>query len=259
MTSGWGDLLSLLERRADVLDELVGGPREKRDLVDALDVSRSTVDRAIRELEADDLIDRTCDGVAITFLGRVALSSHLRHRRGVATLERMRDVLQYLDPSAPLPLWVLEGADVHRPDPPAVHRPYETVRSDLAAAEEIQGLSKAITDPVGIERFREFVLEGGMEIEIVGTPGIVEHLLEHHPEDVARASDEGSLALYEHDDVPFGLFVCDPEAGNGTVLVFVYDDGQLAGVIRNRRLPVVEWAASLFRGVREAATPVAPR
>ncbi|MFT4964042.1 MAG: putative transcriptional regulator, partial [Halobacteriales archaeon] len=52
MKSRSGDLLSVLERRADVLDALMDGPEQKRGLVKTLNVSRSTVDRAIRKLEA---------------------------------------------------------------------------------------------------------------------------------------------------------------------------------------------------------------
>lgn len=256
MTSGWGNLISLLHRRFEVLDALVEGSAEKRDLEETLDVSRSTVDRAVRELEAHDLAERTEGAVEITLLGRLALAATVSYRRKVATLERYGDVLTHLDSSAPLPPWVLVGADLYRPEPPMGNRPQAVTRSELAGFDRLVGLTKAITDPGWLDRLRETLLDGGARVDLVVASDIVDYLRETRDEDLVRALQRGALTLHERERLPFGCLVADPDTPEATVLLFVYDDGQLVGTFRSRRPAVVDWAVTLFRGYRNEADPV---
>lgn len=253
MDSGWGNLVSLLDRRADVLDRLADGSTEKRELVDDLQVSRSTVDRAVRELEANSLVERVDGGVRITLLGRLALAAHLRYRREVATLDRYGDVLEHLESSAPLPPWVLVGADLHRPEPPRVTYPKEKSRSELENVSRVRGLTKAITDPLKLDLLRDRLLDGDVDGQFVVTTDVLEHLRETRGEELVRATRTGNLALYERESLPFGLVVADPETPDATVLISIYQNGQLAGMLRNRRTAVVDWALALFGTIREDA------
>ena len=51
------DIVDVLLDRSDVVESLLEEPKSKRDLVEDTDVSRSTVDRATKELETAGLID----------------------------------------------------------------------------------------------------------------------------------------------------------------------------------------------------------
>lgn len=259
MTSWSGDLLSLIERRADVLDALMDGPEQKRDLVETLNVSRSTVDRAIRNLEAADMIQRTNGEISITFLGRLGYLSYVTYRRQILKIDRYGEVLKHLDSSAPVPPWVLEGADLHRPEPPATHQPFEIARRELSGATKIRGVSQSLTDPVCQRQFRDGFRDGRIDLALIGTPEIIDHLLDSWAKDITIAARNELISLYQTDAVPFGLFVFDPDGPDATVLLFVYDgNGKLAGMIRNRRGPVVDWAMAYFRRRREGATQVTP-
>lgn len=259
MTSPSGDLLSVLERRADVLDAVMDGPEQKRDLVETLNVSRSTVDRAIRKLEAYDMIQRSNGEIAITFLGRLGYVSYVSYRREILKIDRYGEVLKHLDSRAPVPPWVLEGADLHRPDPPATHQPFKVVRTELSRATTIRGLVKTITDPEAPRQLRDELQEDGIDVELIGTGEIIDHLLNSWREELVRGVRKDLISISQIDAVPFGLFVFDPDGPDATVLLFVYDgDGNLAGVLRNRRGPVVDWAMAFFRRRRKDATSVTP-
>lgn len=257
MTSGLDDYLSVLDRRADLLDALVDGPTEKRELVEVLGVSRSTIDRAVRELEGGDLVERRNGAVALTFLGRLSYASYVRYRREVVTVERFADVLRHLDASAPLPPMVLDGAEIYRPDPPATHRPYTIGWEALENATEVKGLARAVTNRESPDRFHEALFGGGLELELVGTSAMIDHLRETRAAELAQVIQDGALSLYRYDDVPFGLFVFDPGSPDGSVIVLVYDEtDQVAGMIRNRRGYVVDWGVAFVRRIRETAEPV---
>lgn len=256
MTSGWGELLSLIGRRADLLAAILGGPATKPDLVEDLDVSRSTVDRAVRELEDADLIERTNGGIEITLLGRLSFASYLKHRREIARVMEFSDLLVHLDSSAPLPHSFLVGADLYRPDPPAVHRPHARARTELEDVDRIEGLTRAITDPGVLGRFADAVRDGRLEAELVMTSEVLDHLVENRGNDLERDRREGRLTLYEYDGIPFGLLVADPDSPDARALLFVYEDGHLVGVLQNRRRQAVDWALSLIRGIRHEAEPI---
>ena len=63
------DVLSTLIQRESVLYAVDVAGCEKRDIVDAVPPSRSTVDRSIRELEAAGLVTRAPEGYRRTLLG----------------------------------------------------------------------------------------------------------------------------------------------------------------------------------------------
>ena len=256
MTSGWGDLVSLLGRRADLLAAILGGPAAKPDLVEEIGVSRSTVDRAVRELEDADLIERTNGRIEITLLGRLSFASYLKHRREIARVMEFSDVLTYLDSSAPLPHWFLVGADLYRPDPPAVHRPHARARTQLEDVDRIEGLTRAITDPGVLDRFANAIRDGTLEAELVTTSEVLDHIVKTRGSDLERGHRDGWLTLYKHDEIPFGLLVADPDSPDARVLLFIYEDGHLVGVLQNRRRQAVDWALSLVRGIRHEAEPI---
>ena len=106
------DTIELLLQRNDVFEQLSTQPTPKRDLAEGLDVSRSTIDRALREIESAGLAERCNDGVTLTLCGRLVveeferLDTRLQYRRGdarapiidlVATAARRSDLLDLLN------------------------------------------------------------------------------------------------------------------------------------------------------------------
>ncbi|OYR82810.1 hypothetical protein DJ72_08580, partial [Halorubrum distributum] len=65
------ELVGVVERRLDFLERLTAGPLRKHELVDAPGHSRSTVNRAIDELEAAGLVAGETDGYRTTRSGRL--------------------------------------------------------------------------------------------------------------------------------------------------------------------------------------------
>jgi len=76
-------VVAALEKRARLLRMLADGPMDKPALRDALEVSRSTVYKALRELEELGLVHRVDDGYALTQFGRLARRKHDEFRATV--------------------------------------------------------------------------------------------------------------------------------------------------------------------------------
>jgi Bacterial regulatory protein, arsR family. len=73
MSPGTEAVEQTIRTRRAFLAALRRGPQRKRELVAALETSRSTVDRAIGDLADAGLVTETAAGVKITLAGRMAV------------------------------------------------------------------------------------------------------------------------------------------------------------------------------------------
>lgn len=108
---GAGEAIEVLVRRTDVLRELDATPTEQRTLPARLDTSRSTVDRALRELETFGWVTRTSDGYIRTLAGRLAVAAYTEFEAANNTLATASPALNHLDPETDIPVAVLRTAD----------------------------------------------------------------------------------------------------------------------------------------------------
>lgn len=258
MSSGADDLLTTLHRRADVLGLLVEGSLERGEITEGLDVSRSTVDRALRELETYNAITRDDGEFVATVAGRVLLETYERHVAHVDGIGRSSDVLADLSRGAPISPELMADATVLRPDPPTPHTAYRELEDIITGARRFYGFSVAETHFRFISLLREQAVEESVPIEIVATPDMRDHLLSESRETFHEAMTDGELALYEQEDLPFGLLIGD-RGDRARVAVVVYGArSNLSGVILNDTPQAVTWARLLYRHYRRGATPVDP-
>jgi len=249
------DVVAVVNRRIDVLEAL-DAPTAKRDLVGELDHSRSTVDRAIRELDSLGLVSRN-DGYRRTLAGTLVLESF---REFLADLEHVAaagEVLLALPPTAPMSPAMLRGARVEVAEGPSPTAVLDPVFELFERAERVRTLSVAMTRPDYADRVRELVAAGTLEVEVVYSDELV---------DFARESRDGfasfvagnAIEPYVHPDLPYELRIASLPDGHA-VAVVAYDD-ELAprGFIRNDSAEAYRWATSVFERYREEAEPLAP-
>jgi predicted transcriptional regulator len=249
-----------LQRRADVLELLTEQPREKASLTAALPASRSTVDRAVRELASHGFVVRKGGDCIATAAGRAAFDAYRGLDDRLCAVERAERLLRYLPPDAPLDAAMLTGADLAVATPPATYQPSEELKRRHAGADRIRGISKAIAHPGSSGALAEAVLDHGTTYESVETPGIVEHLLEHRAEERRRMVETGRYRVFvvDGDRVPYGLFVHDRPEGP-VASVVVYEASETKGVISTETGDGVAWAAERFESVRADATEITDR
>lgn len=250
--------LDVVRSRFDVLEELATGPRQKPQLQEALDVSRSTVDRAVGELESAGFVVRDEDGYAVTLYGEL-----FRERYG-AFLSEARDLaaagplLEALPRSAPMDPAFLRSATVRRASAPAPHRPVSEFESRLAEADRLRGLSRTISQPSTARLIRERVDEG-MEGELVVSSDLATYMREERYESEREMVTTGRYRLFEVESIPYGLALLD--CGAETVaFVFVYGpSSDLLGTIENDDDDAVAWAEGLYREHRSTAAEISER
>ncbi|ELY87341.1 hypothetical protein C483_18668 [Natrialba hulunbeirensis JCM 10989] len=108
------ELLAIVRRRASLLRRLATDPARPSALAAELELSRSTIDRGLSELQRAALIERaTVDGQCqyrLTVAGDLALSSFEQLSDRLAQATRRSELLAELPPSAELSWQVLDGA-----------------------------------------------------------------------------------------------------------------------------------------------------
>ncbi|ELY98983.1 hypothetical protein C482_10516 [Natrialba chahannaoensis JCM 10990] len=116
------ELLTIVRRRESLLRRLAAGPTRPCTLTAELELSRSTIDRGISELQRAELIERTTvDGQCqyrLTVAGDLALSSFEQLSDRLTQVTRRSELLAELPPSADLSWQIIDGATAVTPSTP---------------------------------------------------------------------------------------------------------------------------------------------
>jgi predicted transcriptional regulator len=248
------DVRQLLSQRADALSRLLDADRTKNELTEELDVSRSTVDRAVRELESNGLVRREGGTVTATLSGRLAYDSYRRFCAETEHVVEFGDLLAELPPTATISHEMLDDATAYRSEPPATGRPANEITALIAEGTRLRACATAIDDSAAAEQFYRMVTERGGEGAVVYTSSLAEHLRGEYFRTHHEMAATGRFRAYEIDGLPYGLFLIDTDEGV-TAAVLVYNDaGAIQGAIFNDTDAAVEWAEERFESLVEAAT-----
>jgi predicted transcriptional regulator len=208
-------ILDTVLRRAGVLGALVDGPLDKRSLVDAVDVSRSTVDRAVRELESLGLVRRDDGRQVATLAGRLVYRSLQQYHTRTEAVLQASDLLVHLDPDCGIDTRLLSGASQCAAEQPAPFLPAERLEQLVVDAGRVHALVRSITDARSLRIVREAVLDG-TSYEAIYTADVARHVRESYAEQRRRMVATDNYWAFETERLPFGLLLAyesDPRPG----------------------------------------------
>lgn len=249
------DTVDLLARRADVLALLRGGEQTKRALVESHSASRSTVDRAVRDLESRGFVTRSDGSVAITLQGRLALSVFEDAAAAVESLDAAGPVLEPLDATATIDVALLRGADVLRADSVTPNRPVVELASLLDEATAVCGFARGVL-PSHVEAYYDRVVNHGTTVRFVVTDEVLDEVVASYDDMLAAALDTGRFEVMRATrSLEYDLLLVE-KTDRTVVSAIVYGDRGVAGVVSNDDERAVDWAASTLEDLRDAAEPV---
>ena len=249
------DLVRTLCNRHEFLVALRVAPREKRSRVETLGVSRSTIDRALRELETEGLVERTERGYRLTAAGRLAASLTDAMLSATSDLHAVAEPLRATSADAPVDLRLVSGATAAEATERVRSRPLTPVLDLLKDASRVYVLAPVISRPGSFDRVREAVLDAGTDVEMVFEASLAEQLLPPNADRVARMVGKGFTPLVTT-GVPFGLVLGETDDGWETHVVTYGDDGDLRGVVSNDTPAAAAWAWETFQRYRADAVDV---
>ncbi|MWG33849.1 helix-turn-helix transcriptional regulator [Halomarina oriensis] len=251
------EVLTTVSCRASLLDYLSDTSAEKPRIVSELEMPRSTVDYAIRDLLSARLVKRSADGYHLTTFGELTRQAYERYRSTVddtrATIELLDELpAGTVDDSAPF-----RDAAVVTPDPSAPDRPFRRFVGLVREASHVVGFTPVVVQQY-VDVFHERLTDGTMTAELVLSPDVLERLASNYAEQFGEMLHTGRLDVRETDrTLPFGLAVCDCDTDEQRVVLVVHTSHGCCGLIENTTERSVEWGREQYRQYREPATALA--
>lgn len=240
------DLLPMLARREQLLAVLQDEARTKSDLSSVLDISRSTVDRSVRELETQGVIERRDGGFGLSLCGRLLFEEFRQFRERSDDIAAADDLLTVLGPETDIDAAMLADAEVVAADRTTPYRPAERFLDRICEANAVDILSTAI-GPKYVDVVHEQVVDEGLEYTVGATATVVERLVSEYASELREALSTDRMTLRELDDAPpFSVAVLDSSAGRAAS-VLVYGNEGVRGFIDNDSRAAVEWAEGFVR------------
>lgn len=241
-----------LVRRAPVFEALrEEGSMDRRELEQHLEVSKSTVHRFLRSLRNNDLIERSDGGFTLTALGEASAKEVSAFGAAIETARELAPILEAASAhGVDIDVAAFADATVTTAAPGNPYRPVSRFMSLVSETDTLRGLDPTTINPLHVDDVHTRIIDG-METDAVFPTAVVENLLTSYPERMEAAFESGNLTLRTHDDLPFGLTICDDRVGVG-----VYSDEMgLLQLYADTDAPAArEWAEAVYADYRAEAT-----
>ena len=246
---------TVLENRHEVLEHLLTHSATKPELVDALDTSRSTVDRAIRDLTETGCVTESGAEYVATTTGRLAFDEFDRYRTGARSVRKTREFLDYLPADAPLDTAILTGATVTLSEAHAPDRALAPSIDLFERATALEGLA-----PVVLTLYPDVIANRGQRrdrtVEIIAETAVIETLPTLASSQVESLLNDETVSLLEaSESLPYALWLMETPDGEYAGIT-AYDSGGVGGVLINDSAEAVRWARERYADVRATARPV---
>lgn len=249
--------LALSGRRRAFLELLDAEPAYKRDIVDAVDESRSTVGRAVAELEAVDLITRDGDGrFAITGKGRLFLDTYLESLEILETGNEAAPLLDHLPDDIRIPPGFFVDASVTIAQGPDPTEGLREVFELLSTATEARILARADHAPEIVRLgYRRAVIDEAMDINAVINRAMVDRIETEYATLIDGVEESPQVQVSVLDPLPFGLYVLEDGTDKSVILITHDENLVYRGFILSKSPWALDWAADAFESRWTRAEP----
>jgi len=243
--------IEVLARRRDFLSYLDGGPAQKPVMVEELEHSRSTVDRAIRALEDAGFVQRTADGYVTTLVGRLALERYDSFLAESEAILNAKSVLNALAPAVELPLAAATSGEVDAIEDE--YQLFEVLADQLRSADQYRAVVPQITDSRHVRRLHVQVDQHALDATLVAPEAAYHRIGQEFPHVASDLDGAASFTALESDRPTIGVVVATC-GSRSTAIVVAYEDGEAAGYLRSSAESVVSWARTYVRETVADAT-----
>lgn len=247
------DIDDIVTKRRDFLSTLRDGSATKPELVDRLETSRSTVDRAIDDLERYDLVRRPDDSYELTMAGKAAYERHRNYLDELSAIGQAREIIASLSPEVPFSHDLLADAKIELAEAHDPHQPIELAGEIISDATRLRKVSPAIF-PICVDVLKKRAVNG-LSLGLVVPSDVLEAMASRYSDEI-QCLDRDEHQLYELTETPpYGLWVADTPDGQHVGLMPTSDTG-VRGLIVTDDDDACRWALDQYEQYRERGTPV---
>lgn len=251
------DQMEVVARRIEFIDLLDDeGALETRDIVDALDHSRSTVTRALRDLREANLIEKTADGYDTTLPGVMGAAAYHRYRTASKAILTSKQLLTSIPDSHAPSIDVIVGADTTLAETDFPIRPLEAVSTRIRDADTVQAYFPTLINSHLLRVWHRAVVADAVEGQAVIDPDLLTVLKGQYPQMLAEMAATAEFSAFATSGPPYGI-VLATTSDTTTVSLIVYEtDTTIRGTLTNDSEAAVEWARTEFKRLEREAVEV---
>lgn len=237
----------VLFRRGRVLESVNEDRATKQELVERLDIPRSTLDDIVRELAEVGFVEYVDGNWQSTTVGRCAWEIHERYSDQITGLAEATPVLEEAVVDT-IDCAFLDGCTVYDNGRSLPDRSVTEFTERMSDADKIQGLVPQALAGYIPAVHDEVVGENPTETEMVFDPELFREVVDLYPERIQKALDQEHVQLYKAPiPVSYGLWIADEEHTG----IIVYADTGVRGVIVNDTQSALDWAVETYDRIRE--------
>lgn len=233
------DLIATATRRRELLG-LLDPPLDKRDLVDELGRSRSTVDRTMRELEVLGVVEYVSEGFVPTEIGHALVREYEAFVERLDGILAASGLLSVLDPDVELDAALLAGAEIVTQKSVAPHIPGTQLAELIREADRLTCVTHAHSHPQAMETVYSLANDG-VEMTFVFPAPLLEHVRSLHPDRFQRMFGLPNYETHVVGETPYGLFVVETPNETRVCLLIYNGDNEMKGMISNSSSEAVDW------------------
>lgn len=237
------DEMGVVARRIEfieLLDEV--GPLAPRDLVDALDCSRSTVTRALSELREADLVEKTSDGYAVTLSAVMAADVYRRYETATEAILTSKKLLAPIPNEQAPPVDLLVGSDVFLAETDIPVRLLEAVSSRVRDADRVVAYLPTLVNTHLLRVWHRAVVAEAVDGHAVFDPNLLTVLKGQYPQLLAEMAAVDDFSVSATTGPTYGV-ILTTTGDTAAVSVIVYDNNTaVLGVVTNDSSAAVDWA-----------------
>lgn len=251
MADNGGGLLDVLRSRKDILQTIKQGPMSKPELVDACDVSRSTIDRGIGTLESAGVVTRGDRGrYELTLFGRVLLRELGRALDRMDRLNEVGPFLEEIDGHAGIDAEFFDDAAIQFSKGVGI----ATIIETFHGATDLR-----IVDPPFYLVFLWLASESGPpvdgEVAMFLRDDVLAEVSTYNPS-LVETYVERDIDIFELTDPPPFSFALVDRSSQDSVCLILGNRKEGLAVIETQSSEAVAWGRDLFEETAEAAKPV---
>jgi predicted transcriptional regulator len=248
------EVLDVVTSRADLMRSLASDWRRKGELTDSLSVSRSTVDRGVRELVEAGLAERADGRYRLTVAGQLALSEYEQFTGRVDGALSARTLLESMTGGTDLDPVVFDGATVVARRRDDADDPIAEVDAFLGRTDHLEAVFPALA-PEMVALLEKRLLEGDASATVVLGDSALETLTSRHRRALEAVLETGRVTCLLADEAPsYSLVLAERRE---QLCLVVQDERSVVGVLLNETPEAFEWARGRFDRCADSAHPLA--
>lgn len=227
-------------RRGPLLQSLQSGAADASELSESVDASRSTIHRALKNLQEEDIVTESDDAYELTSLGEIIAQKIAMFGTQASTAMTLKQFLNSINMNGNgIPIEHFVDATITRRKS---RQPHATIHRIFELFENSDSLRmfSTVLSPVYVDLGYQEMMDG-MEIEAIFDREVIDIMLSKYPEKANETIATGNFEVYAHDGLPFELFIFDDKIG----MAAHNENGNAEVLIECEDATAIEWAENL--------------